>query len=118
MAVEAAEEVGPGGVEEVVPAEVEGVHRRQRGGRTVHLGQRHRPVEGDDGRRRERLQLVVQLQDLLPVGVDGGRGVAVDGADGGLELIGAGLVAADAAGDQCLPLGDQRPVPPPSVLVG
>ena len=53
-------------------------------------------------------QLVVELEDLAPVGVLRRRGVAVHGVDRGLDLVRAGLVAAQAGSHQGLALVDQR----------
>ena len=53
-------------------------------------------VEPDDRRRRDGEQLVVEREHLPPVGVGRGRGVAVHRVDRGLDLIRAGLVAAQA----------------------
>ena len=84
----------------------------------VDLGHRDRPVERDHRARRDGQQLVVQRQDLGPVG--GGRDgrVAVHGVDRGLDLVRARLAAAQALPDEGLALGDQRAVPARPVLVG
>ena len=62
--------------------------------------------------------MVVELEDLTPVGVGGGRGVAVDGVDRGLDLERSRHVAAQARPHQGLALGDERSVPLAAVLVG
>jgi hypothetical protein len=62
--------------------------------------------------------VVVELEDLAPVGVLGGGGVGVDGVDGGLELVRTRLVAAEATAYEILALVDQRAVPEVAVLVG
>jgi hypothetical protein len=69
----------------------------------------------DEGQRHE---LVVQLQDLPPVGGGRGRRVAVDGVDRRLELVRAGLVAPQALPDDPLAFGDAAAVPAAAVLVG
>ena len=51
--------------------------------------------------------MVVQSDDLRPVGLGDCRRIRVDGVDGGLELIRAGLVAAEAGADDRLALFDQ-----------
>ena len=84
----------------------------------VHLGDGHGPVEGDDRRRRHPLEVVVELDDLAPVGVGGRGGVAVHGVDGGLDLERPGLVAAQARPHERLALGDLVPIPRAAVLVG
>jgi hypothetical protein len=78
----------------VVALQLQVFHEHQRSSGTVHLGHGDRPVERHDRSRRERAELVVQLEDLAPVGVRRGRGVAVDGVDRGLDLIRARLAAA------------------------
>ena len=105
-------------VEQVIVVEAELVHELQRAGGAFHLGHRDAPVEGDDGGRRHRHQLVVERQDLAPVRVRGGRGVAVHGVDRGLKLIGPGAAQPQAGPDEILALGDHGPVPPAAVLVG
>ena len=62
----------------------------------VDLRHGDRAVERDDGARRERQQVIVQLDDLAPVGAwDGGR-LAVHCLDGGLELVRPRLVPSQA----------------------
>jgi hypothetical protein len=114
---QAAQQVGADRVEQVVPAEIEAVHDGEGGGRALDLGHRDRAVERDHRARRDGQQLVVQRQDLIPVG--GGRDgrVAVHGADRGLDLVRARLAAAQALPDQGLTLGDQRVVPARPVLL-
>ena len=45
-------------------------------------------------------------------------GVAVHGVDGRLDLVRAGLVAAQAGAHDRLALGDQVAIPPAAILVG
>ncbi len=73
-AAQTSQQVGADGMEQVVAVEVEAVDEGERRIRSFDLGHRDRPVERDDRGRGERQQLVVQLQDLPPVG--GGRGAA------------------------------------------
>jgi hypothetical protein len=117
VAAEAAEQVGPDRVEQVVAVQLQAVHQGERGGRALDLGHRDGPVEGHHRARGHGQELVVEGDDLPPVGVGQGRRVAVDGVDGGLELVGAGLVAAQAAPDDGLALGDAVAVPAAAVLV-
>ena len=57
------------------------------------------------------MELVVEGDDLRPVGGSRGGGVGVDGGDGGLDLERAGLVAAQAGPHQRVALGDELAVP-------
>jgi hypothetical protein len=116
--VKAHEELRARRVEQVVRVEVERVDDRERRLRAFELRERNRAVERDDRVRGDSEQLVVQLEDLTPVGLRGGRGVAVHGVDGRLDLVRAGSVAAEAAPDDRLPLGDELTIPERAVLVG
>ena len=62
-----AQEVGPDGVEEVVRLEGQPVEGREPGFGALDLGDGDGSVEGDDRRRVEVDQLVVEGQDLAPV---------------------------------------------------
>src|ERR1700744_1300235 len=118
---EATEEVGAGGVEQVISGQVALVQRVELvegGGGACDLGQGDAAVEGDDRGGGDGQELVVEGEDLAPVGGGGHRGVGVDGGDRGLELVGAGAVAAQAGPDQVVAFGDQGPVPAVAVLVG
>ena len=90
-AVEPREQLAADGVEEVIGIQVERVHQGQRSGRSVDLGDRDSPVQGDDGAGVEGAQQVVERDDLRPVRVPGRRGVTVDRIDGGLNLIRPGF---------------------------
>jgi MFS family permease len=74
-------------------------------------------VEGHDRRRGDGKQLVVQGDDLGPVGLRDGPSIGVDGVDGRLELIGTGLVAAKAAAEDRLAFLDQGLIPAGAVLL-
>ena len=87
---ETAEEVGPHGVQEVVPLERQVLGREQSRLRPLDLGQRDGAVEGDDRGRRERAELVVERQDGAPVGAGEAGRDGMDGVDGGLDLVGTG----------------------------
>ena len=89
----------------------------QGGQAKVYLAQRDRAVEGDDRRRVEPGQLVVQCDHLRPVRVRRGGGVGVDGVDRREYLITAGSVDREALADQVVALGDQRAVPAGTVLL-
>ena len=64
------------------------------------------------------MELVVERDDLGPVGRRAGRGVGVDGGDGRLDLERPGLVAAQAGPDEVVALGDEAAIPARAVLVG
>src|SRR6185295_1580639 len=70
---------------EVVVLERELLHHSQRRLRSLHLGQRDRAVERDDRRRRDGQQLVVQRENLRPVGQLEQRRGGVHGVDGRLQ---------------------------------
>ncbi len=105
-------------MEQVVAVQVQPVDQVQRRRRAVHLGHRDRPVQRRHRARGHGQQLVVQRDDLGPVGGRGVRRVAVHRVDGCLDLVRAGLAAAQALPDQRLALRDELPVPPAAVLVG
>ena len=72
VAAQPPEQIGSGGVEGVVAVQVQLVHQRERGGRAVDLADGDGAVEGDDRGRGDREQLVVEGDDLRPVGLLGG----------------------------------------------
>ena len=84
--------------------------------RARELRQGDGAVERHDRTGRDGQKLVIQLQDLRPVGVPGGRGVAVDGVDRRLELIRSRPVPAQAPAHQLPAFGGQGAVPVPPVL--
>ncbi len=63
-------------------------------------------------------QLVIEREDLRPVGLPVCGRVGVDGIDRRLDLVGAGNVGAQAVAHQPLRFGDHGSVPRLSVLVG
>ena len=73
--------------------------------------------ERDDRRRRHREQLIVERDDLAPVGGAGRRRVGVHRVDRRLDLVRPGTIAAQAVADDALALGDQRPIPRAAVLI-
>jgi hypothetical protein len=89
-------------VERVVVVQVQFVDQSRRSIGAVHLADGDGAVEAHDGRRGDREQLIVEGDDLRPVGLLDCRSVCMYGVDGGLELIGAGLIAANAAPDDRL----------------
>jgi hypothetical protein len=108
-------------VEQVVAVERgarQAVHDGERGAGTVDLGQRDGAVERRYRARGHDEQLVVQDQDLVPVGGRRRGRVTVHGIDGGLDLVRAWPAAPQALADQGLALGDERAVPAGPVLVG
>ena len=86
------------------------------GGGTAHLRHGDGPVQRHHGRGRVGEELVVQRDDLRPVGVGRSVGVAVDCGDRGLDLIGPGRLRRRQAHNG-LSLGDQVTVPAVAVLV-
>ena len=104
------------GVEGVVAVQLQRVHQRQRSGRACTSPMAMARLRATTG-GGDHQQLVVQGDDLQPIGLLEGRGVSVHGVDGGLELVDAGLVAAKAAADDRLALGDQGPIPSGAVLL-
>lgn len=88
-AVEAFEEIAAGSVVEVVATNVELVDYYQSGRKPTKLCDGNGPVESDDRGRIVNEELVVELDDLRPVG--GRGGVGVHGGDRRLYLIGPGM---------------------------
>ena len=82
---------------------------RRRG--AFDLREDDRSVQRDDVARLHDHELVVQREDLRPVGVLGARRVRVDGCDRGLDLVRPGLVASQARAHQVLPFGDELAIP-------
>ena len=66
---------------------LETVDGRQCHFRAVKLGDREGPIEGDDRRGVEADELVVEGDDLRPVGVAYVAGGGVHGADRGEDLV-------------------------------
>jgi hypothetical protein len=59
------------------------------------------PSASSNRARRHREQLVVERDDLAPVGALGRLRVGMHGGDGGLELVRAGPIAPQARANQC-----------------
>src|SRR5712691_1271694 len=108
-------QIGSGGVEGLVVVQVQFVDQSERRRGALNLADRDGSVEGNDRRGGDGKQLVVQGDDLRPVGLFECGSVRVHGVDGGLELIRTGLVAAEAAADDRLTLLDQAPIPSSAV---
>ena len=115
--VQAAQQVRPGGVERVVAVEIEAVDQRERYVRAVDLAHRDGSVQRDDWRRRDGEKLVVERDDLRPVGRLDRVGVGVHRIYGRLNLVRAGPVAAQAGTHDRLAFVDHRPVPSAAVLM-
>jgi len=90
-------------VERVVVVEVQLVHQSERCSRALHLTDGDGAVEGHHRRGGDREQLVVQGDDLRPVGLLDRRSICIDGVDCGLDLIRTGLVAAKTAEQGSIP---------------
>jgi hypothetical protein len=95
---------------------LETVDGRQCNLRAVELGGRDGSVEGDDRRGVEADELVVEGDDLRPVGVSYVAGGGVHGVDRSEELVASrSHPGGQALAHQPMPLGDQRRVPGPTV---
>ena len=68
-------------------------------------------VEGHNRVRSVPKELVVEGDDLGPVGGCVGGSVGVDGSDGGLDVEGARLVTTKAGPDEIVSFGDQLLIP-------
>src|SRR5207244_6659534 len=116
VSTEPTKQVGSHGVERVVIIQVQFVDQSKRSIGAVHLADGDGAVEGYDRRGGDREQLVVQGDDLRPVGLLECRGVRMHGVDRGLELVRTRLVAAKALADDRLTLLDQGAIPSSAVL--
>src|SRR5215813_8090341 len=92
LAAQAAQQVRPDGVVQVVALEIEAVYQGEAGGRAIDLGDGDRAVQRYHGASSQRQQLIVELHDLPPVGRARGRRIAVDGVFRGMALVRPGLV--------------------------
>src|SRR5258707_10208141 len=84
----------------------------------MDLADGDREIEGDDRRRRELVEMIIDSDDLAPVGSLEGFRIAVHCLDRGLQLKRPRAVAADTGSHDLLALEDQRPVPPCPVPAG
>jgi len=113
-----AQQLGAGGVERVVPLQRQTVNLCQRDLRAVELGDRDQPFEPHDRRGVEADQLIVERDDLRPVGVTDIAGAGVDRVDRGEDLVAPWrLAGGEARTDQGVALGDQLAVPGAAVLL-
>jgi hypothetical protein len=86
--------------------------------RAVKLGDRDGPVEGDDRGGVEADELVVEGDDLRPVGLAYIGGGGVHGVDRGEDLVATrSRPGGQPLAHQPVALGDQRRVPGPTVLL-
>ena len=76
---EPAEQVRPGRVEQVVPVQVQLIEQAERGARPVYLSHRDAAVERHYRRRRDHRELVIQREDLPPVGARSSPGRCAPG---------------------------------------
>ena len=93
------------------------VERSERSAGTLDLGDGDGPIECNHGCGHDREQVIVESDDLGPVGGFERVGVAVHGLDRGLELEGTRLVAADTGAHDRMSLFDHRAVPLGPVLI-
>src|SRR5947209_14590187 len=89
-------EIGSRGVEGVVVVQPQFVHQSKRGIRALQLADGDSAVEGHNRRGGDRKQLVIESDDLRPVGLLERRRVCMHSVDCGLELIWTGSVVAEA----------------------
>src|SRR4029077_8741940 len=101
----------------MVAVEFEAVDERERRIRSLDLGDGDGAVERDDRARGDRLELVVELQDLPPVRRCRIGRISVHGVDRRLDLVWTGHVALEASADDGLPCGNEVAVPDGPVLV-
>src|SRR5262249_57108240 len=87
-AAQPAQQVGAGRMVSVISGQRvrETVDGRERHPRAVELGDRDRAVEGDDRRRVEADELVVEGDDLRPIGVAYVAGGRENGVDRGEDM--------------------------------
>src|SRR5215472_12035508 len=119
-AAQSAQQVGAGRMVGVIAGQLalKTVDGRQCHLRAVKLGDRDGPVEGDDRRGVEADELIVEGDDLRPVGVAYVAGGGVHGADRGEDLVATrSHPGGQALAHQPVTLGDQRRVPGPAVLL-
>ena len=112
-----AQEVGPDRVEEVVRLEGQAFEGGQPGLGSLDFGDGDSAIEGDDRRPVENEQLVVEGEDLAPIRLRRARRVAVDGVDGGLQLVGARGLPPQAGLHELLTLDDLYGIPQGAILL-
>src|SRR5437588_2110903 len=117
IAAPPAEQVGTEGGIEVVTLAVQRVDQAKRGVRTLHLGEGYRAIQLYNRARSHDQELVVELEDLPPIGLGGAACVAVHGLDRGLQLVGPGPIDSQTAAHQLLSLRDEIAIPKAAVLI-
>jgi hypothetical protein len=78
--------------------------------------ERHGAADLRADRRREAHETLVEQRDFPPVNRAADAALRVDGLDGGLELIAAGVFESGRRAQMCLRLVDRRPRPKRHVL--
>lgn len=118
-ALETAEEISAGSVEQIVVVEADGKGVDLLEGGFDPSGHRlgDRVIESDDGRRIHSPEYLIEGGDLRPIGFRGGFGFGVEGGDGGLDLIGSGPLQFQASFGEEQSFGDGVAVPEGTVLV-
>jgi len=101
----------------VVEVRCDCVERRKSSAGTLGHADGNCPIKCDHGSGHEREKMIVESDDLVPVGCVERVGVAMDRLDRGLELEGAWLVAANAGPHDCMSLFDHCSVPLGPVLI-
>jgi hypothetical protein len=114
--------MGPDGREPVVLGEAAVASQRvediKAGAWPVDHRDRDGAIKRDDRAWRQRVQEVVELEDLGPVGVGGRRRLGVHGLDRRLQLVGAQPGARQRLLDKLNALLQQRMIPAAAVLFG
>lgn len=105
-------------VEEVISIEPDRFEGSEPGLRARQLGDGDRPVERDDVGRLDCGEVIVQCDDLSPVGGVGRCCVGVHRRDRRLDLERARRVAAQAGAHQLVALHDEGSVPQRPILIG
>src|SRR5689334_3018491 len=104
-------------MKEVIRVQVQRVDKRERSGRAIHFGNRHRAVERHYRTWRQRQQLVVERENLPPIRSLRGWSIAVHRVDRGLDLVCAWLIAAQTLAHQLSSFGNEPLVPQRAVLI-
>ena len=117
-AAQASQEVGADGVKKVVHRDLCGIDEAQRRFRSLDFRHRDGAVQRDDRVRVELQEMVVESNDLRPVGGRRRARLAVHGLDRGLDLVGARRVPSQAGAHERLAFRDEPRIPPLAVLVG
>ncbi len=122
IAPQPTQQVGARGVISVVAGQrlLKSVDSSQRHLRTFELGDGYGPVEDDDRRGVDTDQLVVEGDDLGPVGIAYVAGEGMHRVDRGENLVSTRCFARHGSGEaftyQSMALGDERRVPDAAIL--